>query len=344
MNVIKSLCALLNKPPVLIALAASAAIVAVMAGRSYLAAKECYTARCMLKQDKSFSAMFRPDVPVLVHEKNSAPLYAMDPAFKGDAAFRHMIDALSRHVENMDETAPASPSCAVVGNSQILKESNYGAQIDSHDFVYRMNSAPVEGYADDVGSKTTHHVFSHIFAGNYRVNGHTAIRPYSPDTRHIIIPLQDGSREDFNKSTGNHNAFKRFYASLAKGLSNDASPRPPLSYDEMAQLRDVPNLVSLTPDFLWYVNKSWFTPKKRDAGDIASTGLVVLVMALHQCDRVDVYGFGSTPDGAWGKYFDASEDRPGRHRPGYQEYLLKQLQRSGVIRVRKGKCCDISVD
>lgn len=48
--------------------------------------------------------------------------------------------------------------CAVVGNSGNLKESWYGPQIDSHDFVLRMNKAPTVGFEADVGSKTTHHL------------------------------------------------------------------------------------------------------------------------------------------------------------------------------------------
>ncbi|KAK2494178.1 hypothetical protein MC885_019085 [Smutsia gigantea] len=48
--------------------------------------------------------------------------------------------------------------CAVVGNSGNLRESWYGPQIDSHDFVLRMNKAPTAGFEADVGSKTTHHL------------------------------------------------------------------------------------------------------------------------------------------------------------------------------------------
>lgn len=48
--------------------------------------------------------------------------------------------------------------CAVVGNSGNLKEAWYGPQIDSHDFVLRMNKAPTVGFEADVGSKTTHHL------------------------------------------------------------------------------------------------------------------------------------------------------------------------------------------
>ncbi|KAJ1390249.1 GT29-like superfamiliy [Sesbania bispinosa] len=45
-------------------------------------------------------------------------------------------------------------SCAVVGNSGILLNTNYGKLIDSHEFVIRLNNARVEGFENKVGSKT----------------------------------------------------------------------------------------------------------------------------------------------------------------------------------------------
>ncbi|CAG0921361.1 unnamed protein product [Notodromas monacha] len=46
-------------------------------------------------------------------------------------------------------------TCACVSSSGLLKGKKLGKFIDSHDVVLRMNLAPVVGYEEDVGSKTT---------------------------------------------------------------------------------------------------------------------------------------------------------------------------------------------
>jgi hypothetical protein len=46
-------------------------------------------------------------------------------------------------------------TCAVVGSSGSLRGGRLGAQIDAHDAVIRINAAPVHGYEDAVGRRTT---------------------------------------------------------------------------------------------------------------------------------------------------------------------------------------------
>ncbi|KAK9126411.1 hypothetical protein Scep_015257 [Stephania cephalantha] len=46
-------------------------------------------------------------------------------------------------------------SCAVVGNSGILLQSEYGKLIDSHEAVIRLNNARIKGFERSVGSKTS---------------------------------------------------------------------------------------------------------------------------------------------------------------------------------------------
>lgn len=296
----------------------------------------CDTTRCMILKNSRLLNRFEKKVPVYLDGRLRKKLIEYTPAFKDDVNFSHMIEVLSQHARNMESKAPHGPSCAVVGNSQNLLGSNYGEKIDKHDYVFRMNSAPVATFEKDVGSRTTHHVFSHIFAGNYKVNNAVAVRPYSPETYNILIPLQNGTPEDFNKSFKNYKVFEKFYSNLANGLSNKDKVRPPLTYDNMAKLRDVSNLVVLTPDFLWYVNTNWFTPENKGPADIASTGFLTLILAFHACEKVDVFGFGPNKDGTWGQYFSASKDNPIRHQPGYQDNFMASLEKKGVIRIFRG--------
>ncbi|KAF1380191.1 hypothetical protein PFLUV_G00184220 [Perca fluviatilis] len=50
--------------------------------------------------------------------------------------------------------------CAVVGNGGILRGSRQGRNIDSHDLVFRMNGAVIQGFEEDVGTKISFYGFT----------------------------------------------------------------------------------------------------------------------------------------------------------------------------------------
>ncbi|XP_060760493.1 CMP-N-acetylneuraminate-beta-galactosamide-alpha-2,3-sialyltransferase 1-like [Neoarius graeffei] len=56
----------------------------------------------------------------------------------------------------------------------------------------------------------------------------------------------------------------------------------------------------MSPEFMRYVYKNW----SREHGRYPSTGFLTLVLALHICDQVNVFGFGARTDGRWYHYYD----------------------------------------
>nr|XP_033797042.1 type 2 lactosamine alpha-2,3-sialyltransferase isoform X3 [Geotrypetes seraphini] len=74
---------------------------------------------------------------------------------KGERFFKAALSRLeSCHLPWEVEKVPCK-RCIVVGNGGILRNKTLGQKIDSYDIIIRMNNAPVIGFEQDVGRKTT---------------------------------------------------------------------------------------------------------------------------------------------------------------------------------------------
>eukprot|EP00873_Tetraselmis_striata_P003303 jgi/Tetstr1/423567/TSEL_014239.t2 len=58
------------------------------------------------------------------------------------------------------QTGRIFKTCAVVGNSGSLLETQYGEEIDGHDVIIRFNHGITEGYSQFVGTRTTFRVYN----------------------------------------------------------------------------------------------------------------------------------------------------------------------------------------
>ncbi|XP_070777969.1 CMP-N-acetylneuraminate-beta-galactosamide-alpha-2,3-sialyltransferase 1-like [Enoplosus armatus] len=189
-------------------------------------------------------------------------------------------------------------TCAVVGNSGNLKGSRYGPLIDIHDVIIRMNFGHTQGYEADVGTRTTHRIMYPESAMDLDNTTHLVLVPFKIlDLEWLIKAFTTGFFEDS-------------YAPVKSKITAN---------------KDL--VMVLNPDFMRYAHESWLQKK----GRYPSTGFMALVLALHICDEVHVFGYGADKDGNWNHYWEKLKDKtlktglhPGTHEHGIIQELAKQ--------------------
>ncbi|KAM6043278.1 CMP-N-acetylneuraminate-beta-galactosamide-alpha-2,3-sialyltransferase 4 isoform 2-T2 [Chlamydotis macqueenii] len=168
--------------------------------------------------------------------------------------------------------------CAVVGNGHRLRNSSMGETINTYDVVIRLNNAPVHGYEQDVGSKTTMRLF-------YPESAHFDPRTENnPDTLLVLVPFKP---MDFQWMEAILNDKKR----VRKGFWK----QPPLIWDANPERVRVLNPYYMEVTAAKLLNLPMKQPRK--VKQKPTTGLLAITLALHFCDLVHIAGFGY-PDSA----------------------------------------------
>lgn len=187
----------------------------------------------------------------------------------------------------------------VVGNGHRLRNSSLGEAINKYDVVIRLNSAPVAGYEQDVGSKTTMRLF-------YPESAH--FNPKVEDNPDTLLVLVAFKAMDFHWIESILSDKKR----VRKGFWK----QPPLIWDvNPKQIRILnPFYMEIAADKLL----SLPIQQPHKIKQKPTTGLLAITLALHLCDLVHIAGFG---------YPDAHQKKQSIH---YYEYItLKSMMWSG---------------
>ncbi|XP_048452036.1 CMP-N-acetylneuraminate-beta-galactosamide-alpha-2,3-sialyltransferase 1-like [Rhincodon typus] len=208
----------------------------------------------------------------------------------------------------MDQGPNRCRTCAVIGNSGNLKGSNYGPSIDSNNLVMRMNRAQTTGYEADVGSKTTHHFMYPESAQNLAENVSLVLIPFKVlDIKWLISAFTAGN-------------ITRTYIPVMRHIKADKD-----------------KVLVYSPHFFKYVYDNW----NEHHGRYSSTGMLVIVFALHVCDEVNVYGFGANSLGHWHHYWEKNAGggafrKTGVHDGDFEANVTKMLADVGKINLFKG--------
>lgn len=188
---------------------------------------------------------------------------------------------------------------AVVGNSGNIIGTSYGEEIDNHGWVIRFNAAQVEGYEEDVGSKTSFRVINHRLQASGR-----GIKASEADRQTVKKLIQNEKIICKPSSSISHKMAVKFY-----GENN-----------ELYFLRN--KVFSLCKKFSSSYNTSlWMNP---------SLGVMMTILLVHsaKATSVDVYGFGfhmeEDPEDA--HYFEnVDKDISASHDYKLEKILMKKL-------------------
>ncbi|XP_020509955.2 CMP-N-acetylneuraminate-beta-galactosamide-alpha-2,3-sialyltransferase 1 isoform X1 [Labrus bergylta] len=209
------------------------------------------------------------------------------------------------HSPNVLEPTPRScRSCAVVGNSVSLRGSRYGPLINFQDLVFRINGGRIKGFEADVGNKTTHHI---MFPESMQHLDNT--------TRLVMFPFKTADIRWIGKaiSTGYYGT-PRFRAKVRAN-------------------KDLAMVVN--PVFMQYVHEAWLEKK----GHYPSTGFMTLVLAMHLCDELHVFGFGADENGDWNHYWSLNAwklIKTGGHPGAFEYQTIEKLGEHRIIRFYRG--------
>ncbi|XP_051895647.1 CMP-N-acetylneuraminate-beta-galactosamide-alpha-2,3-sialyltransferase 4-like [Pristis pectinata] len=158
--------------------------------------------------------------------------------------------------------------CVVVGNGNALRNSLLGEVINKYDIVIRLNNAPVRGYEQHVGSKTTLRFF-YPESATEDLSGEN-----DPDMLFVLVPFKTADLLWLKALVYNE-------TSVMKGFWKN----PPL-----IKKFDISKVRILSPFYLrQLVMKLLQQPDKESH---PTTGLLAVTVALNYCDVVHLAGFG----------------------------------------------------
>lgn len=187
--------------------------------------------------------------------------------------------------------------CAVVGASRNLLGSRYGGLIDGHEVVFRVNRAPTAAFSRDVGQKTTYHVM-----------WPTALGPDQADRQAVLLMNPITLHTD--------DVFGEILSLVEKDLPWEPS-----------------RVRIIHPEFIKYIHDNWMNGQ----GQFPSTGLIALMLAVHVCDEVDVFGFGANAEGSWDRYYEHHLEKPrDLHPVDVEGRLRSELEEKGILKVFLG--------
>lgn len=197
-------------------------------------------------------------------------------------------------LEHIQPNLKISENVAVIGSSYTLLENKYGEEIDSFDDVIRFNRAPIEGYEEHVGSKTTVRAANiHVFTG----------RP--PDSR-------------FNIKTQNPKFIKNEENCKVICIQKVSNPK------QFIHKTSVP----------YFMESLSFLNKKYNLGKDPTIGFKMLYILISNNFKPTLYGFGINEDDNPTHYWEKLKHKSTYHNLGKERKIIKKWVEEGKVKIK----------
>ncbi|XP_036006059.1 CMP-N-acetylneuraminate-beta-galactosamide-alpha-2,3-sialyltransferase 4 [Fundulus heteroclitus] len=252
-------------------------------------------------------------------------------------------------------------TCAVIGNGFVIKNSSLGSVINKYDVVIRLNDAPVRGFEEDVGNKTTMRFFYPESAS------YNPALQNEPDTLMVLVPFKQQDLRWLKEIVYNEKRVRKgFWKPPPQIWLGDVSKIRVLdphflhqTADKLLRLfpqkaKQIPihpttgilavfvalNIRVLDPHFLHQTADKLlriFPQKGKQIPVHPTTGILAVFVALNYCDVVHIAGFGypssknqRQPIHYYG-YDTMRSMKNSYHDLGHEAEALKRLEDSGAI-------------
>jgi hypothetical protein len=197
-------------------------------------------------------------------------------------------------LENIKPDIEISDNVAVIGSSYTLLNNEYGEEIDSFDDVIRFNRAPIKGFENHVGTKTTVRAANiHVFTGS------------PPDSR-------------FNIKTQNPKFIKNEENCKVICVQKVSNPK------QFIHKTSVP----------YYMESLSFLNKKYNLGKDPTIGFRMLYILISNGYQPTLFGFGINESDNPTHYWEKLNHKSTYHNLNMERVTIKKWVEKGKVKIK----------
>ncbi|KAM6073125.1 lactosylceramide alpha-2,3-sialyltransferase isoform 3-T3 [Theristicus caerulescens] len=285
--------------------------------------EQCRPSYVKKEMRRLFAEKYSMDISPFVRKNinEDEALFKYEPPFgfhKFSDKLKNLLELLPEHDLPEDLKSKHCKRCVVVGSGGILHGSELGHLLNQFDIVIRLNDAPVQGYTDHVGNKTTIRM-------TYPEGAPLSEHEYPPASLFVAVLFKS---VDFNWLQAMPLWMRLFFW-------KEVAEKIPFTSKQFRILNPV--IIKETAlDILQFPeprSKFWGWDK-----NVPTIGVTAVVLATHLCDEVSLAGFGydldqpSTPLHYYNNLCMAAMNGQTMHNVTSETKFLQKLIKEKVIK------------